>query len=296
MSQEPESTTTSTATTTTQVGAESYSIADHEAQVAYVQVRRAAQWVPFFLPHLRAGLRLLDCGCGVGSITLDLAAIVAPGETVGMDLDESQLALAREAAAARGLATARFQVGSVYELPFADASFDAALAHTLLFHLSEPLRALKELRRVLAPEGVVAISDDDWRTWVVAPEDSAMHRAMAELAPKIVAANGGSPFYSPNLRHLLLEAGFARTEGFAVAAEHYGTLAETRRFAALTARLMGNPEMAQLVQAHGIASADEWEALRAGVLEWGERPDAFAAVMYCAALGWVDGETPAASA
>jgi hypothetical protein len=42
----------------------------------------------------------------------------------------------------------------------------------------------------------------------------------------------------------------------------------------------------------GWASADELEALRAGVLAWGERPDAFGAVLYCAALGWVDGETP----
>lgn len=284
MNQEPESTTT-----TTEAGSEFYTVADHDAQVAYVQVRRAAQWVPFFLPHLRAGMRLLDCGCGVGSITLDLAEIVAPGETVGLDLDERQLALAREAAAARSLTNTRFQAGNVYELPFADGSFDAALAHTLLVHLSDPLRALKELRRVLAPGGIVAISDDDNSTYIVSPEDSAMHRVMVVLGAKIVAANGGSPFYSRNLRRLLLEAGFARTEGFAVAAEHYGTLTETRRYAALVARVMGNPDMAQIVQTQGlVASATELEELRAGILEWGERPDAFAAMMYCAALGWVD--------
>lgn len=285
MSQEPADTIT---TTSTQVGAEVYSIPDQQAQVEYVQVRRAAVWVPFFLPHLRTGMRLLDCGCGVGSITLDLAEIVAPGETVGLDLDEGQLALARGAAAARGLTNARFQTGSVYELPFADGSFDAALAHTLLFHLSDPLRALKELRRVLAPGGIVAISDDDYTSWVFAPEDAPIRRVMGELAPQIIAANGGSPFYSPNLRRLLLEAGFARTEGFAVAAEHYGTLAETRRFAAVVERVLQNPEMIEQIQARGLASADEIASLRAGVLAWGERPDAFAAVMYCAALGWVD--------
>ena len=140
----------------TQAGAEFYSIADQQAQVMYVGVRRAAQWVPFLAPHLRSGMRLLDCGCGVGSITLDLAELVAPGKTVGLDLDESQLALAREAAASRGLGNARFEVGSMYELPFADASFDVALAHTVLFHLSDPPRAMRELRRVLAPDGIVA--------------------------------------------------------------------------------------------------------------------------------------------
>jgi ubiquinone/menaquinone biosynthesis C-methylase UbiE len=273
-------------------GDESYSVADQQAQVDYTQVRRAAQWVPFLLPHVRPGMRLLDCGCGVGSITLDLAEIVTPGETVGVDVDAGQLKLARAAAAARGLGNVRFEVASVYELPFADASFDVALAHAVLQHLSEPLRALKELRRVLAPGGLVAVSDDDWGTNVVSPEDSAMHRYMTELAPQIIAANGGSPFYARNLRRLLLEAGFVRTEGHAVAAECYGTLEETRRFAAFVGRLMQNPDEVQVVLAKGWASAAELAAMRAGVQAWGERPDAFAAVLYCAALGWVDGEIP----
>ena len=190
----------------TEAGGETYSITDEQAQVEYVGVRRAARWVPFFLPYLRSGMKLVDCGCGVGSITLDLAAIVAPGETIGIDQDAAQLELARASAAERGLANARFEVGSIYALPFADGSINAALAHTLLFHLSDPLRALKELRRVLAPGGIVAISDDDYHTWVITPEDSAMHRVMAELAPQVLVANGASPFYSGNLRRLLLNA------------------------------------------------------------------------------------------
>ena len=267
-----------------------YSIADHQAQVEYTQVRRAARWVPFLLPHLRPGMRLLDCGCGVGSITLDLAEIVAPGETVGIDVDASQLELARAAAAARGLEHVRFAVGSVYELPFADASVDVALAHTVLQHLSEPLRALKEMRRVLGPGGIAAVCDDDLSTWIVAPAGSAVHRWMAELVPQIIATNGGSPFYSRHLRRLLLEAGFARTEGLAVAADHYGTLEETRRFATVVTRVMQNSDVVQLVLAKGWASAEELQAMRADVQAWGERQDAFAAVLYCAALGWVDGE------
>jgi ubiquinone/menaquinone biosynthesis C-methylase UbiE len=279
-------------TTPARAGDEFYSLADHQAQVEYTQVRRAARWVPFLLPHLRTGMRLLDCGCGVGSITLDLAESVAPGETVGIDVDAGQLVLARAAAAARGLGHARFEVGSIYELPFADASFDVALAHTVLQHLGEPLRALKELRRVLAPGGIAAVVDDDLSTWVVAPERSAVYRWMAELVPQQIAANGGNPFYSRNLRSLLLEAGFVRTEGYAVAAEQYGTLEETRRFAAVVSRVMQNPEVVQLVLAKGWASSDELQAMRAEVQAWGERLDAFAAVLYCAALGWADGEPP----
>jgi ubiquinone/menaquinone biosynthesis C-methylase UbiE len=287
MSEEPANTATPAKT-----GGESYTVVDQQAQVAYTQVRRAVQWVPFLLPHVRPGMRLLDCGCGVGSITLDLAEIVAPGETVGVDVDAGQLELARAAAAARSLGNVRFEVASVYELPFADASFDVALAHAVLQHLSEPLRALKELRRVLTPGGLVAVSDDDWGTNVVVPEDSAMHWWVTEIAPQLIAANGGSPFYSRHLRRLLLEAGFVRTVGHTGAAECYGTLEETRRIATFVERLMQNPDVVQVLLAKGWASAEELEAMRAGVQAWGERPDAFGAVLYCAALGWVDGEPP----
>jgi SAM-dependent methyltransferase len=233
-------------------------------------------------------MRVLDVGCGPGSITLDLAERVAPGAVVGVDRDDGQLELGRAAAGARKLDNVRFAVGSVYALPFAAASFDAVLAHTLLFHLREPLRALQELRRVLAPGGLAAVSDDDWSTWVVVPEDSAMHWMMRTFAPQEVAANGGNPFYARHLRRLLLEAGFARAEGLALAPESYGTLEETRGYAALCERILRTPAVAQRAVAQAWVSADDLEAMIAGVRAWGERPDAFAAVLYCAALGWVD--------
>ena len=274
-----------------QTAQEVYTLADPQVQLAYVSGRRAARWVPFFLPHLRPGMRLLDAGCGPGSITLDLAEIVAPGEVVGVDRDPGQLELGRVLAAERGLGNVRFVVGDAYALPFAAPSFDAALAHTLLFHLHEPLRALQEVRRVLVPGGVAAVSDDEWSTWVVAPEDSALHWMMRTFAPQEVAANGGNPFYARHLRRLLLEAGFARAEGLALAPEYYGTLEETRGYAAMCERILRNPEVAQRAVAHGWVSADELETRIAGVRAWGERPDAFAAVMYCAALGWVGAAT-----
>jgi len=93
----------------TQTGDEFYSISDETAQREYVQVRRASKWVGFFLPHLKPGMSVLDCGWGVGTITLDLAEIVAPGQVVGIDRDESQLALARTLAEQRGITNVQFE-------------------------------------------------------------------------------------------------------------------------------------------------------------------------------------------
>lgn len=265
---------------------ETYTISDPDAQRLYTGVRRANQWVPFFLPHLHSGMSLLDCGCGVGSITLDLAAIVAPGRVVGLDLDERQLALARRAAAQRGLTNVIFQRGNVYDLPFTDSEFDAALAHTLLIHLSDPLAALHSIRRVLKPGGVAAIADDDDGAIVYSPDDPTMHK-VGDLFMTMMRHNGGSLTYSRHLRGLLLQAGFARSEGFAVAADYSGNREATRHRADLLVRILRDPAVAGLVTNQGWVTQSELAEMAVYLLDWGERPDAFFATLYCAALGWV---------
>lgn len=269
--------------------AETYSIGDGEAQQAYVGGRTAEGWVPFFLPHLRPGMALLDCGCGVGSITLDLAERVAPGEVVGIDLDEGQLAVARAEAARRGLTNARFERASVYELPFPAASFDAALAHTLLVHVSDPPRALRSLRRVLRPGGVACVVDDDYGTRVWSPTNPTIDWGW-DLWNRLSLHNGASPFYSRGLRGLLLAAGFDRAEGFAHASEFYGTAAATRAFAGFAGMLLDNRELnAPLVEA-GLATWAQLADLREAFRAWGEDPAAFLAWLYCGAFGWVDAD------
>jgi ubiquinone/menaquinone biosynthesis C-methylase UbiE len=264
---------------------EFYSIADADAQQTYTSVRRAKDWVGFLLPHLKPGFDVLDCGCGVGSITLDLAEIVAPGKVIGVDMDASQLQVARSNAQKRGLTNVSFEKGNLYQLRFDPACFDAALAHTLLYHLSDPLRAMRELRRMLKKGGIIAVSDDDLSTMRFSPDPPIAHK-MVDILTKIVLFNGGSPFYSPHLRNYLLQAGFTRTEGFAVAADHYGRLEETRRCAYIVSRLLGDPTLSNLVISQRWASREEIDEMIAWIKDWGERPDAFMAVMYCAALGW----------
>lgn len=112
-----------------------------------------------------------------------------------------QLEIARSQAQKRGLTNVRFEVANVYELPFADASFDAVLAHTLLVHLSDPLKVLKEMRRILKPGGIAAVSDDNFNTLVVSPPIPLIEDLLRIWA-KVIELNGGSPDYSRNLRGL----------------------------------------------------------------------------------------------
>ena len=111
--------------------------------------RTASRELAFLLPHLAPGMAVLDCGCGPGSITVGLAEIVAPGQVIGLDTEPRQLEAARRLAQQRGLSNLRFEQGSVYELPFPDASFDVAVAHGVsLSDLDDVRLYLAELRPV----------------------------------------------------------------------------------------------------------------------------------------------------
>ena len=112
--------------------------------------RRSAQThAAYLLPHLGPGMRLLDFGCGPGNISVGLASAVNPGELHGIDMEESQIDLARAAARAGGHDNATFHVGDVTELPFEDGWFDVAHCHAVLMHVPDTEKVLAEVRRVL---------------------------------------------------------------------------------------------------------------------------------------------------
>src|SRR5437660_7862969 len=121
----------------------------------------------YLLDRLRAGQSLVDIGCGPGTITVDLAEIVAPGRVVALDAAADVLVTARDVAAERGLDNVEFAVGDVNSLEFADGTFDVVHAHQVLQHVADPVAALREMRRVCKPGGVVAARDVDYEamTW-----------------------------------------------------------------------------------------------------------------------------------
>ena len=118
--------------------------------------RSAESCAAHLLPHLEAGFRILDFGCGNGSISMGLAKAVAPGELHGIDREESVIELARSAAAAGGRANANFHVGELTELPFEDNFFDAAHCHTVTLYVPDTQAALAEIKRVLKPGGILS--------------------------------------------------------------------------------------------------------------------------------------------
>lgn len=126
---------------------------------------RAYWWNEDFLALMAERLCLKNCrsaadiGCGTGDMTFRLAPYLHPHASVtGLDQEEDHLKIARQRARHRKddeQTTFSFVQGSADALPFADAQFDVTFCQTLLIHTEEPLLAIREMKRVTAPQGYV---------------------------------------------------------------------------------------------------------------------------------------------
>jgi SAM-dependent methyltransferase len=261
--------------------AERYSPGYGTEVVSSFQGRSVRVEAAFFQRWLRPGMQLLDCGCGPGTISAGLAALVHPGTVIGIDREASQVELAAAHCREQQIANAQFQSASVYELPFPDDSFDAAFANGLLQHLAQPVRALVEIRRVLKPGGVIGIRDDDQGTLVIAPPSAESDR-IVDLIKRIMRHGGGDPCLARRHRQLLREAGFTGIEGSA-SVEWDGTPESTTRRGDLGGALL--EQMSPVAVAQGWATADEVRELAAVCRAWGRHPDAFDVITWCEAVG-----------
>jgi ubiquinone/menaquinone biosynthesis C-methylase UbiE len=163
------------------------------------------------LAQLQPGERVLDVGCGTGSLALVAEAIVGAGGTVhGIDASDQMIERARDKARAQRI-QADFDVATVEALPFPDRSFDAAFSTLMMHHLPRPVRraCAQEVARVLRPGGRFLVVDfqagsrarDGWWAW--------LHR------------HGAVP--SDEIQELLTGAGFeiARRGAVGIAGLHF---------------------------------------------------------------------------
>lgn len=123
---------------------------------------------------------VLEVGCGTGVVSRAIAARDGfAGTVTGVDQSQDFIAVALTLAANEGVGDrVRFAVGDAHKLDLPSASFDAAIAHTLVSHVRDPLAVLKEMARVVRPDGIVAVFDGDYASLTFDCVDQGLGKAV----------------------------------------------------------------------------------------------------------------------
>jgi SAM-dependent methyltransferase len=237
----------------------------------------------FLSPYLTAGLTVLDCGCGPGSMTLDIAELVNPGQVFGIDSSPIQIEQAILLQQERQISNVEFTAGSVYQLPYPDEYFDVVFAHAVLYHLQYPQEALLEFRRVLKPKGLVALRDACHYGDMMIPDSPGLTSAW-ETIDKVFTYQRGDINFGSQHKQILLDLGFTNIAAscsydmFDNPTEKDSIYSYWENFLACDHR--------QLILDQGWCTAAELGRQCEALREWSLHPAAFFARARCEAIAY----------
>jgi SAM-dependent methyltransferase len=155
-----------------------------------------------------AGAKVLEAGCGVGAQTVILCGSSPGIELTSVDISGESIEAAKAKTAAAGFTNVTFQQADIFDLPFAEDSFDHVFVCFVLEHLANPVEALGHLKKVLKPGGTITLIEGDHGSTFFYP-DSEYARKGVQCLIDLQAASGGDSLIGRRLYPLLVEAGFS---------------------------------------------------------------------------------------
>jgi ubiquinone/menaquinone biosynthesis C-methylase UbiE len=255
---------------------EYYTHGHHESVLRSHNWRTIANSAAYLAPRLVEGCRVLDVGCGPGTITAEMADRVGPtGSVVGMDASAEVVALA---AGSHSRANLSFVTGDVYAIDAADDTFDVVHAHQVLQHLADPVAALVEMRRVCRTGGVVAARDADYRGMSWHPSPPELDEWLA-LYSVITRGNGGNPDAGRLLLAWAHAAGFTEVTPSA-SVWCFATPDDRQWWAGLWADRVVESSLAGQAIEGGHATQADLNRIATAWRVWASDPDAWFAVLH----------------
>ena len=257
-----------------------YTHGHHESVLRSHNWRTAANSAGYLLPSIQPTMKILDVGCGPGTITIDLAQLVPHGHVTGLEAEAEVLKQARETAAARSVPNIDFAVGNVLALDYPDDTFDVVHAHQVLQHVGDPVRALREMRRVTRPGGTVAARENDHSATFWYPELKGLTKWQRQYL-RVCHANGGEPDAGRRLHVWAREAGFDRTSMTLTASTWcHSTPQERAWWGGLWADRTLGSRYADIAIQGGAATREELESSAKAWREWAEDEDGWIVLVH----------------
>lgn len=239
--------------------------------------RTAQNSAAYLIPFLAPGQSLLDVGSGPGTITTDLAELVAPGPVTALEATPDAVEITRQAVEDRWVANVDCVVGDVHALDFADDSFDVVHAHQVLQHVADPVAALREMRRVCRPAGIVAARDSDYSGFTWYPELPELDEWMM-LYQQVARSNGGEPDAGRHLVAWAHAAGFTDVTASANA-WCFANPGRARFWGGMWAERILHSAIADQIVDEGFGTSADLERISSGWRRWAAHPDAYFATI-----------------
>ncbi|KAI9815229.1 MAG: hypothetical protein M1827_002709 [Pycnora praestabilis] len=257
-----------------------YPSGHHESVIRSHTWRTAANSAAYLLPSLGPSMHILDIGCGPGTITADLAALVPKGKVIGLENAPEVLKQARSIAAERGLVNIDFAVGNIHALDYPDDTFDVVHCHQVLQHAGDPVHALTEMRRVAKPGGIVAARETDFSAMTWYPEIEGM-KDWQDLFMRVARSNGGEPNAGRQVHAWARKAGFDTADVKATAGTWcYHTTDEVAWWSGMWAdRTLASAYAKNAVEG-GHATMEELERIAKVWRDWGRQEDPWFAILH----------------
>jgi SAM-dependent methyltransferase len=256
-----------------------YTHGHHESVLRSHRWRTADNSAGYLLPLLRPGMRLLDVGCGPGTITMDLAELVGPqGRVTALERTADALDLARDEAEQRGVDNIDFVVGNVLALDLPDGSFDVVHAHQVLQHVDDPVQALREMARATRTGGIVAARDSDYSAFTWFPEVPELDRWL-EVYLAVARSNDAEPEAGRRLLSWAHSAGLTDvTAGSSTWC--YATPMDRAWWGGLWADRIVDSAVARQAVERGFATPAELSVVAAGWRRWAAQDDGWFSVLH----------------
>lgn len=286
-----------------------YTHGHHESVLRSHRWRTAANSAAYLLPHLRSGLDLLDVGCGPGTITQDLAALLAPGHVVGIDSSAEVIEQARavlpappepEPPITPGAPGTEFDFGAgagdhrptapavpAYEVAdvatFAGRQparqFDVVHAHQVLQHVEDPVTTLRMMAGLAVPGGLVAARDSDYAAMTWYPHVPELDD-WQELYRTVARTNGGEPDAGRRLVAWAHAAGCFAEVTASASVWCFASQEDRAWWGGMWADRVLESAMARQVVDSGVAVIGDLHRISAGWRRWAEDPDGWFAILH----------------